>query len=360
MGMESDEERLSSDELLESAGDSRPAFSIREAETFLQRFYGRSGKLRGLPSYSDQNFRVDCRDAQYVLKIANADEPYEVLDFQQKAILHVRAEAPTLRLPAVIPALDGAYLHRVPAKKHKEDGGVHHLVWMVSYLPGQFVSDLPTHPPTLLESLGVFLGSLDRVLASFEHPAMHRDLNWDLKQVGRLHNLLDHIKESEKKHLVLQFLERLDGQKAGRLSSLRQSVIHNDANDNNVLIAGAPDALRIGGIIDFGDMVYSYTIGELAIAIAYMILGKPDPLDTALHVLRGYHQIYPLIPEEIEVLFDLVCLRLCTSVCMSARERSLAPDNAYLAVSEQPAWEMLGRLANINPETASATFLHAT
>lgn len=330
--------------------DPRPVFAREEAESFLQTFYGFSGTLSVLPSYSDQNFRVDCGDARYVLKIASAAEPFDVLDFQQKAILHVREHAPELTLPEVIPAQTGEYLSRVPAKH----GGAHHHVWMVSYIPGQFISDLPAHPPALLESLGTFMGTLDQVLARFEHPAMHRNLSWDLKQVGQLHELKQHIKDSNKKRLVAQFLERLDDQVAGQFSSLRQSVIHNDANDNNVLVTGAPEAPRIGGIIDFGDMVHTYTVGELAIAIAYIILGKPDPLDQAAHVLRGYHQIYPLLPSEIEVLFDLICLRLCTSVCMSARARSLAPDNAYLAVSEQPAWEMLGRLAQINPDRATA------
>lgn len=334
------------------APDGRPGFTITEAATLLDTLYGMAGAVSELPSYSDQNFRVDLGDTQFVLKIANTAEPREVLDFQQQALLHVRTKAPELRLPEVIPAKDGNTLHTTPA--HNPDAA--HLVWLVSYLPGQLISALPAHPPGLLASLGSFMGRLDAALASFEHPAMHRTLDWDLQQASRLHVLLDYIKDSERKRLVSRFLERLEKQVAGRLAGLRRSVIHNDANDNNVLAAGAPDAPVINGIIDFGDMVYTYTIGELAIAITYAILGKPGPLETATYVLQGYHEAFPVTAEEIDVLFDLICLRLCTSVCMSARARSQAPDNAYLAVSEQPAWDMLAHLASIDPKDAASRF----
>ena len=35
---------------------------------------------------------------------------------------------------------------------------------------------------------------------------------------------------------------------------------------------------RVTGFVDFGDMTYSFRIGDLAIAIAYVMLGESDPL----------------------------------------------------------------------------------
>ena len=50
------------------------------------------------------------------------------------------------------------------------------------------------------------------------------------------------------------------------LPSLRRSVIHNDANDFNVLVGGGSDLYTrnqsVVGLIDFGDMVYSYHGGR--------------------------------------------------------------------------------------------------
>jgi Ser/Thr protein kinase RdoA (MazF antagonist) len=92
-------------------------------------------------------------------------------------------------------------------------------------------------------------------------------------------------------------------------------VIHNDANDYNVLVE--PDGKwrnRVSGVIDFGDMVFSYTIGEVAIACAYAMLNKADPLAAAASIVAGYHQNRPLAEQELDVLFDLICMRLCMSV----------------------------------------------
>jgi Ser/Thr protein kinase RdoA (MazF antagonist) len=107
-------------------------------------------------------------------------------------------------------------------------------------------------------------------------------------------------------------------------------------------------------------MVHTYTICEPAIAIAYMIMGKRDILETAGHVLQGYQAMYPLTREEIDLLFDLIGTRLCMSVCMSAMERNRDPDNTYLAVSEQPAWETLEELAHIDLEKARRVFREVT
>ncbi|CAN0593571.1 unnamed protein product, partial [Laminaria digitata] len=81
----------------------RPEYSEAEAVSLVASLYGIEGGAKSLPSYSDQNFLINAPDARFVLKIANADEPPEVLDFQQKALLHVKSQAPELTLPFTIP-----------------------------------------------------------------------------------------------------------------------------------------------------------------------------------------------------------------------------------------------------------------
>src|SRR5204863_512689 len=61
----------------------------------------------------------------------------------------------------------------------------------------------------------------------------------------------------------------------GAMPNLRQSVIHNDANDNNVLVS--EDGESISGLLDLGDAVHSITVNELAVAAAYAALDAPDP-----------------------------------------------------------------------------------
>ena len=137
------------------------------------------------------------------------------------------------------------------------------------------------------------------------------------------------------------------------MAGLRKSVIHSDGNDYNVLTQLDEDGLPIvTGVIDFGDMVYSHTVNEVAIAAAYAMLDKADPLAVAAQVVKGYHVENPLSEDEVAVLYDLICMRLCMSVCIAAHQRQLAPDNEYLSISQTPAWALLAKLRNVHSRYA--------
>ncbi len=68
------------------------------------------------------------------------------------------------------------------------------------------------------------------------------------------------------------------------------------------------------GLIDFGDNVHSYRVSDLAVAIAYGLFNQDDPLAAAANIVRGYNSENPLIENELNVLWDLVKMRLCMSV----------------------------------------------
>ena len=104
------------------------------------------------------------------------------------------------------------------------------------------------------------------------------------------------------------------------------------------------------GIIDFGDVVYSWKIIDLAVGIAYAILKQNDPANIIQNIVNGYNQVTPLIQIEREVLFPLLSIRLCVSVCISAYQKNLDPKNKYLSISERSAWIVLGKLQKINPD----------
>ncbi|MEZ4672727.1 MAG: hypothetical protein R2932_00580 [Caldilineaceae bacterium] len=69
----------------------------------------------------------------------------------------------------------------------------------------------------------------------------------------------------------------------------------------------------------------------------------------AEQVVAGYHCVYPLTDTELALLYPLITMRLCMSVCISAHQQRLQPDNRYLSISEAPAWALLARLATIPP-----------
>jgi len=86
-------------------------------------------------------------------------------------------------------------------------------------------------------------------------------------------------------------------------------------------------------------------VNELAVAAAYAALDAPDPLAVIEAVRAGFERELPLTEPEAAAVVDLVGLRLCTSVALSAHQSSLAPDDPYLTISEAPAWTLLERLA---------------
>ena len=123
---------------------------------------------------------------------------------------------------------------------------------------------------------------------------------------------------------------------------LRRSVIHGDANDYNVLVD--PQHMTVSGLLDFGDMVYSYTAGDLAIAVAYVVLDKTNPRAAAHEVIKGYTSEFVLLDEELEAVWPLALLRLAVSACMAAYQQRQQPENEYLRISQRAIEQNLPRI----------------
>ena len=339
-----------------------PGFDEQAAVRFAVELFGLKADARQLPSERDQNFQLTAADGKaYVLKVANATEDRQVLDFQNKAMLHVAARRNLFDkglavVPEILPGSDGKQISTV-----KGPDGTPYFVRLLSYLPGKPLALVKPHDADLLTSFGRFFGLIDRALQDFDHPATHRDFHWDLQNAGQvIETNINYIKAPENRKLVNDLLHRFQSDTEAQLADLRCSVIHNDANDYNVLVEPVGRWHNaVTGVIDFGDMVYTRTVFELAIACAYAMLGKADPLTAAAHVVSGYHQACRLTEQEIAVLFDLICMRLCMSVCHSANQYRHEPDNEYLRISEKPAWELLSKLAEIPPSLARYTLRDA-
>ena len=72
-----------------------------------------------------------------------------------------------------------------------------------------------------------------------------------------------------------------------------------------------------------------------------MVLGKKAPFNTAAQLLKGYNQVFPLSRDELKSVIYLVCTRLCITVTMAAYRKNLFPDNTYISVSDDLAWDFL-------------------
>lgn len=343
---------------MEPTESARPRFSAEEAEALILELWKIKGAATELPSERDQNFRIlSGGGAGYILKIANTREKREVLELQALATRHLARNVRAYNWPEVIKTSAGEDIAVAASRT-----GTRHFVRLLTFLPGVFLSQTRPHSTDLLRSLGVFLGALDAGFATFEHPAADRPLKWNMKFApSTIRERLRFIPDSAGRELVEHFLRRHEELIVPRLPLLRTSIIHNDANDNNVLVDRAspdPEALDLGvtGIIDFGDMVAGFPALELAIGSTYAALGKVNPLAAMSLIVAGYNQVFPLTEAEVGCLYDFVAIRLCLSVAISAEQRRAEPANEYLSISERPAWALLDKWRRIEPDFAHYVF----
>jgi 4-aminobutyrate aminotransferase-like enzyme/Ser/Thr protein kinase RdoA (MazF antagonist) len=330
-----------------------PDFSRDDAKRLLAEHYGLDGTLSPLDSERDQNFKVTASTGGiYILKIVNAAEPPVESDFQTALLSHVGEHAPDLPVPHIRPTISGASLGETTSAH-----GVRHLLRLVGWVPGLPLAQ-SARSPDALTSLGGLLGRFDRALQGFMHPGALRDLDWNIRNAGRSAYRLQHVANADDRALLERFLDRFDAVVEPKLAKLRSTVIHNDANDWNVLVADE-DHDRIAGLIDLGDALYAPVIAEVAIAAAYAGLDHADPIGAAADILRGFHAEYPLLEEEVDLLFDLIAMRLVTSVTISASRHAHTGGNPYLAISEKPAWTLLRKMDAMNRRFATAILRHA-
>ena len=330
-----------------------PALTEEAALDIARTVYGLEAGATALPSERDQNFLLEIAGGtRFVLKIANGSEPRGMLEAQNAALRYLAGK--TDLCPSIVPTTEGRTLAETLSSLAKP-----HFVRLLTWLPGVTLGSLPHRSTALLGDLGRAIAELDSALDGFDHPAIHRDFYWDLAngfRVVRERSRL--ITDEALRALTERLCGRIEEHDGPRLGDVRRCAVHNDPNDYNVLVARdnerVPGYERVVGILDFGDMVHSFATADLAIAIAYAMLGSRDPLSAAGAVARAYNEVRPLSDADVDTLFGLVTLRLCTSVAVGAAQQAIRPEDPYLSISQEPIRAILPRLAGIHPRFATA------
>jgi 4-aminobutyrate aminotransferase-like enzyme/Ser/Thr protein kinase RdoA (MazF antagonist) len=326
----------------------RPRFAAGDAERIARERWGLEARAQTLAGEIDRNFvLVTAAGERRVLKVSPGGTDRAAVECQVGA-LGFLADTPVARLvPQVIRDREG--LDLVPVDGPDGPGWAR----LVTYLDGTPLVNVGERPPQLLEGIGRALARLDLALRGFEHPGAHRDLIWDLERIDGIAAALEHVEGAPRRALVARHLDHYRGRVLPRLAPLERSVIHNDANDHNLLIASdAGGRPTLAGLIDFGDILHTVTVTELAVACAYLMLDRDEPVSDAARVVAGYHAVRPLSPAEQALLFDLVVARLCASLLIAAGRLQTEPDNEYLQISVQPVWRLLERLSALDRERA--------
>jgi Ser/Thr protein kinase RdoA (MazF antagonist) len=314
----------------------KPQITLSEVPGLIEKFYGLSVSAKALPGERDLNFHLkDTSGKQYVCKIANSGESIPFLEAQTKAMVLLREKNLNFG-PEVLASTDGRHLIILDGPGEEK-----YYLRLLGFLIGTPLAEVKEPSLTLMADLGRILALMDKAFLEFDHPALHREFYWDLAQAPSIIEKYSvDVTDEKLKQLIDSCLQLHEDLVLPRLEGLRQSVLHNDANDHNVLVEGD----RVVGLLDFGDMIYSHTVNDLAIAVAYMVLDQKNISEVMDSLVESYHKTFALNEDELEVIKPLACLRLATSICVAAHQMKLEPENKYLAVSQRAVQETLPKM----------------
>jgi Ser/Thr protein kinase RdoA (MazF antagonist) len=175
-----------------------------------------------------------------------------------------------------------------------------------------------------------------------------------MHQAPRVREIAQHIPDASLRADVIARIDRFETQVLPVFPSLRAQVVHNDLNPQNVLLD--PDGSRVVGVIDFGDMTESPLVVDIAVAASYLREFAGNPLTGIAGFVGAYHAITPLERREIDLIYDLILVRLATTVSvLHWRIAERGADDPYLgnsASAESTAGKFLKLLGAVPREHA--------
>ncbi|MEP0266559.1 aminotransferase class III-fold pyridoxal phosphate-dependent enzyme [Dokdonia sp.] len=327
--------------------------TVLEAENILFKLFNIKGTATELPGEVDFNFKIKVgNEDRYILKISRPDEDEKYLDFQQKLLQYVAKNDSNITTPKVVLDTNNNAISEI-----KDHQGNFRKVRLLTWVSGRVWSSVNPQLDNLRFSLGEQCGLLTRALQGFDHPEAHRNFVWDIAQSLWTINHFDLFSSEEKE--ILSCFQRQFKDYQPTYTQLRKSIVHNDANDNNVIVSDDLTVPQVKAAIDYGDAIHTQIINDVAITCAYAIMHHNDPLAAALPIIKGYHLSFKLQEEELVHLFTAIAMRLVITVTKSAINKIKEPNNKYLLISEKPAWEVLKKWHQIHPEFALFSFRNA-
>ena len=243
-----------------------------------------------LDTERDDSFHVVTSGGEFGFKLAHPDE---LVDLQSAALAHAASSG--LPLQSVL----GQVMH---------EGRIGRLL---TWLPGTPLFEVPMSSDQV-EVLGSHLGRLSRSLADFEHPAARRPFNWDVLQLESSRPLIPLCPEVE---AAFTFARE-------RIGPLPMQVAHNDFHPGNVV---ADETGEVTGILDFGDVVYTARVADLAIALTYLV--TPLGRDDTHRFIAGFESVIALEQAERDALPALMAARFAQCILINLELARGNPDD---------------------------------
>lgn len=306
-----------------------PQLDVDEALEIARERWDIDGTGRRLPGERSFNTWIETRSGrQVVLKIQSAGEDPATIDLHARALRHVERRAPHLPVARMLPTSDGVLVPGVSI------GGRIHPARMVTYLPGRDFDGAEAVSERGLRAIGALLGGLAAALADFEHPAAGGFMAWDLANGLVVDGAMRDGIGAESARVLELADDRLH-RAVDLMSSLPRQVIHNDGHAGN-LLRPHPASDEVCGVIDFGDVVHTIRVADVAIAGESFAPTADDPVGVLAAITAGYHAHHRLTGRETAAIPDLVLVRMALTIVLLEHQIVAVPHLATRAARHLP------------------------
>ena len=287
--------------------------------------------------YGSFNYKIISNKKIFLLKTYKLNRRNLNFVKSENKIIHLLSKKIKKIFPQIILNINGEQLTVIKEEKT--------IYRMLSFIEGKFLSE-SKHSYKLFANFGKVFGKINKELIKIEDENIEsRKIEWDIKNLNWNSKYLDYIKDVEVKKLVEYFLLQFNENVLPKNFNLRESIIHNDANDWNILV----NKEKIIGVIDFGDMVKTYLINEVAVALSYALTKKENLFKWITKFLKAYNRSIKLKSVEIDLLYYLIPARLCTTILKSSFHEKEDPKDKYITISKNGAIGLLKKWITINP-----------
>ncbi|MBJ7555485.1 aminotransferase class III-fold pyridoxal phosphate-dependent enzyme [Marinomonas spartinae] len=327
-----------------------PQFELSQIKSLVRELYGLEGSFTALNSERDLAWLVRNEEGpQGVIKISNAQEPEGIVDLQIKAVEHILEQDPTLVVPPVIPTRQ----HNAYEWITSELSGERHMIRLIAFMDGRVVENTPeAYCDEYYFNIGATMGRMNAALQSFYHPYAGSNQHlWDLGHCLQLRDMLPGLPEGELRDLLTSTFDKAEHHTLPALKKTRCQLVHQDANDANVMVSH-DDPTEIAAVLDFGDVAFNSILAEIVTISETYAEDEEDPIRPLLHVAQGYDSAYPLTGQEVDLLFDVMHLRLAIA-SLIINYRKLNDPEAGTHLEDRLFTKMLFKLNEMGQETVT-------
>lgn len=323
---------------------------VAEVAPLLRDLYGiDAADTKVLGGEIDHNLRVtDAHGRSFLVKLTPASSPPEAVAWQEAVLEHLAQRPISVEFPRMVPNRQGQVHCSVVV------GGEQYLLRLLSWIDGELMAAVEDHPRELLRQLGRVAAEITHAMEGLVQPAGVSAHHWLVtRSLDAIEDSFDAVTDPDCRQGVVT-IRRWFQDAAKVFGRLPEATVHQDLNDFNVLVtAREAGEARIAGVLDFNDTVTTIRVAELAVAGAYAMLRKADPVSAFCEVVSGYREVIDMTEEELDVVFPLAAARLCVNAATWTKRTSLQP-HRYGEARKQATWPTLLQIAKADPAEVAA------